>query len=159
MIEKYLTKMDSNRWIARLQDFVENYNSAYHSTIKNIPERLELFDEVELIRKSIEHNLKINNSNIEKGDFVRLLNKRGTFEKEGQRFTGKIYLVQEVGLHSVRVQGRENKLNFYEVLKVSPRSQEISDALRQQQLRMFKADKRLREREGIEPGRSKRRKK
>jgi hypothetical protein len=58
MMEKYLTKMDSNRWIGRLQDFVENYNSSYHSTIKNIPERLELFlelfDEVELIRKSIE---------------------------------------------------------------------------------------------------------
>ena len=72
MIEKYLTKMDSNRWIGRLQDFVENYNSSYHSTIKNIPERLGLFDEVELIRASIEHNLKINNSNIEKGDFVRL---------------------------------------------------------------------------------------
>ena len=53
--------MDSNRWIGRLQDFVENYNSSYHSTIKNIPERLELFDEVELIRASIEHNLKINN--------------------------------------------------------------------------------------------------
>ena len=35
-----------------------------------------------------------------------------------------------VGLRSVRVQGRENKLNFYEVLKVSPRSLEISDALR-----------------------------
>jgi hypothetical protein len=32
---------------------------------------------------------------------------RKTFEKEGQRFTGKIYLVQEVGLHSLRVQGRE----------------------------------------------------
>jgi hypothetical protein len=45
----------------------------------------------------------------------------------------------------VRVQGRENKLNFYEVLKVSPRSQEISDALRQQQPRIFKADKRLRD--------------
>jgi hypothetical protein len=72
MIEKYLTKMDSNRWIGRLQDFVENYNSSYHSTIKNIPERLELFDEVEWIRKSIEH---INNSKIEKGDFVRLFNK------------------------------------------------------------------------------------
>ena len=71
---------------------------------------------------------------------------------------GKIYLVQEVGLHSVRVQGRETKLNFYEVLKVSPRNQEISDDLRQQQLRMFKADKRLREQEGLE-ARSKRRKK
>jgi hypothetical protein len=32
-------------------------------------------------------------SAIKKGDFVRLLNKRGVFEKEGQRYTGKIYLV------------------------------------------------------------------
>ena len=118
-----------------------------------------MFDEVELMRESIEHNLKINNSSIQKGDFVRLLNKRGTFEKEGQRFTGRIYLVQDVGLHSVQVQGRENKYNFSEVLTVSPRSQEISDTLRQQQLRMFKADKRLREREGIEPNRSKKQKK
>jgi hypothetical protein len=31
-------------------------------------------------------------------------------EMEGQRFTSKIYLVQEVGLHSVRVQGKENKI-------------------------------------------------
>ena len=33
MIEKYFTKMDSNRWIVRLQDFVENYNSSYHLSI------------------------------------------------------------------------------------------------------------------------------
>ena len=87
------------------------------------------------------------------------MNKRGAFEKEGQRFTGKIYLVQDVGLRSVRVQGKETKYNFSDVLKVSPRSQEIGDTLRQQQLRMFKADKRLREREGIEPNRSKKQKK
>ena len=50
MIEKYLTRMDSNRWIDNLQDFVHNYNSSYHSSIKKIPERLEIFDEVDLIR-------------------------------------------------------------------------------------------------------------
>lgn len=158
MIEKYLTKMDSNRWIDDLQDFVENYNSSYHSTIKNYPNRLEIFNEVELIRKSIEHNLKVSNSSVQKGDFVRLLNKRGTFEKEGQRFTTTIYLVEEVGLHSLRVLGKENKYNFYEILKVSPRSQAISNALRQTQLRMFKVDKRIREREVIEPNYNKRQK-
>ena len=50
MIEKYLTRMDSNRWVDNLQDFVHNYNSSYHSNIKKIPERLEIFDEVDLIR-------------------------------------------------------------------------------------------------------------
>ena len=81
---------------------------------------------------------------------MSLLNKRGAFEKEGQRFTCKIYLVDEVGLNSVRVQGNENKFNFIEVLKVSSMSQEIDNSLRKNQLSLFKADKRIREREGIE---------
>ncbi len=61
-------------------------------------------------------------------------------------------------MHSVGVHGKENKYNFYEILKVSPKSQAIDDTLRQQQLHMFKVDKRLREREGIEPNRNKRQK-
>ena len=52
-----------------------------------------------------------------------------------------------MGLNSVRVQGKDNKFSFSEILKVSPESDEIDDSLRQQQLRMFKDDKRLRERE------------
>ena len=40
MIEKFLTKMDSNRWIDNIEDFIDNYNSSYHSTIKNYPDQL-----------------------------------------------------------------------------------------------------------------------
>ena len=154
IIEKYLTKVNSNRWIDSLPDFVANYNSSYHRSIKNIPERLEIFDEVELIRDTIKHNLKISDSVIQKGDFVRLLNKRGAFEKEGQRYTCKIYLVQEVGINNVRVQGKDIKYNFSDVLKVPPLSTEIDNSMRKKQLLLFKADKRLREREGIEPNRT-----
>ena len=117
--------MDSNRWIDNLPDFVDNYNSSYHSSIKQIPERLKIFDEVDLIRKSIKHNMKISDLLIQKGDFVRLLNKRGAFEKEGQRFTFKIYLVEEIGLNSIRVQGKDNKFNLTEVLKVPQSSHEV----------------------------------
>jgi hypothetical protein len=123
MIEKYLTSKNTNRWIDNLPDFVHNYNSSFHSSIAKIPERLEMFDEAELIRKSIAHNNKVTDSAIKRSDFVRLLNKRGAFEKEGQRFTLKIYIVEEVGLNSVRVEGKHQKFNMYEVLKVSPLSQ------------------------------------
>jgi hypothetical protein len=82
------------------------------------------------------------------------LNERGAFEKEGQRFTCKIYLVEEVGINSVRVQGKDIKFNIVEVLKVSALSREIDNSLRKKQLSLFKADKRIREREGIEPDRS-----
>ena len=153
MIEKYLTRMDSNRWIDNIDDFVHNYNSSYHSSIKKIPERLEIFDEVDLIRDIIKHNLKISNDSIKNGDFVRLLNKRGAFEKEGPRFTVKIYLVKEVGLNRVWVEERENRFNLSDVLKVSHLSQEIDNSLRKKKLSLYKADKRLREREGIEPNR------
>ena len=151
MIEMFLTKMNSNRWIDHLDDFVVNYNSSYHRSIKQIPERLEIFDEVDLIRDSIAHNNVLSTSLVQKGDYVRLLNERGVFEKEGQRYTGKIFLVENVGLNSVKVQGKENKFNLSEVLKVSPLSQEIDNSLRKRQLSLFKADKRMRERESLEP--------
>ncbi|KAI3657650.1 hypothetical protein MP638_001369 [Amoeboaphelidium occidentale] len=150
MIEKYLTSKNTNRWIDKLQDFVQNYNSLFHSSISKIPEQLEMYDEAELIRKSIAHN-HITNSVIKRGDFLRLLNKRGAFEKEGQRFTLKVYIVEEVGLNSVRVEGKHQKFNLFEVLKVSPLSQDIDNSLRQKQLDIYRADKRIQEREGIEP--------
>jgi hypothetical protein len=90
MIEKYLTRMNTNRWIESIKDFVNNYNPSYRSNIKEIPERLEIFGEVDLIRDSIAHNNKLSISKINAGDFVPLLNKRGAFEKEGQRYTCKI---------------------------------------------------------------------
>ena len=154
MIEKYLTSKNSNKWAEGLTDFVQNYNSSYHTTIKSIPERLEVFDEAEFIQNSIKHNRELEVLPISRGDFVRLLNKRGTFEKEGQRFTGKIYIVDSVGLNSIKVQGNDNKFKRPQVLKVPPNSKEIHNSLRERQLKMFKADKRLREREGISPNRS-----
>ena len=51
------------------------------------------------------------------------------------------------------MEGRGNKFNLSDVLKVSPLSQEIDNSLRMKQLSLYKADKRLREREGIEPNR------
>ena len=42
---------------------------------------------------------------------MRLLNKRGAFEKEGHGFTLKVNMniVEEVGLNSVHVEGRHQK--------------------------------------------------
>jgi hypothetical protein len=153
MIEKYLTSKNTNRWIDNLSDFVQNYNSSFHSSIAKILERLEMFDEAELIRKNIAYNNAITDTAIKRGDFVRLLNKRGAFEKEGQRFTLKIYVVEQVGLNSVHIEGKHQKINMFEVLKVSSLSQDINNSLRQKLFDIYRADKRIREREGIEPNR------
>jgi hypothetical protein len=72
---------------------------------------------------------------------------------KSQIFTCKIYIVEGVGLNSVWVQDKEKKFNLSEVLKVSPLSQNIDNSLRKKQLGIFRVDKRLREREGIEPDR------
>jgi hypothetical protein len=77
------------------------------------------------------------------------LNKRGAFEKEGQRFTGKIFLVGEVVLNSVMVQWKKGKFNISDVLKVSPLTKEIDNSLRLKQLDLYRADERIREKEGI----------
>jgi len=42
---------------------------------------------------------------------------------------------------------------LFEVLKVSPLSEDIDNSLRQKQLDIYRADKRIRERESIEPDR------
>ena len=36
MIEKYLTSKNTNRWIDKLQDFIQNYNSSFHSSIRAV---------------------------------------------------------------------------------------------------------------------------
>jgi hypothetical protein len=54
----------------------------------------------------------------------------------------------------LRKEGKHQKFNLFEVLKVSPLSQDIDNSLRQKQLDIYRADKRMREREGIEPDRS-----
>jgi flagellar capping protein FliD len=66
MIEKYLTSKNTNRWIDKLQDFVQNYNSSFHSSISKIPKQLEMYDEAELIRNSIAHNNRVTNSVIKR---------------------------------------------------------------------------------------------
>lgn len=83
MIEKYLTSKNTNRWIDNLPDFVQNYNSSFHSSIRKIPERLELCVAAELMRKSIALNNQVKYSAIKRGDFVRLLEKQAAFESEG----------------------------------------------------------------------------
>ena len=65
----------------------------------------------------------------------------------------KIYIVEEVGLNSIWVEGRSQKFNTFEALKVSPLSQDIDNSLRKKQLDIYHADKRIRESEGIDPDR------
>jgi hypothetical protein len=91
--DPHLRSVNSNQWIDKLDDFVENCNFSNPSSIKKIPERLEIFDKVDIIRDSFAHNDRLDSSSIMRGDFVRLLNKRGAFEKEGQRFTCRYYLL------------------------------------------------------------------
>jgi hypothetical protein len=64
------------------------------------------------------------------------LNKKGAFEKERQRFTGKKFFDEEVGLNSVMVQGKKEKFNMTDVLKVSPPTKEIDNSLRLKQLNL-----------------------
>jgi hypothetical protein len=55
--------------------------------------------------------------------------------------------------NSIRVQDKEKKYNLSDILKVSAQSQDIDNSLRQKQLGIFRVDKPMREREGIEPNR------
>lgn len=151
MIEKYLTINSANRSIDNLRDFVHNYNSLFHFAVSIIPDRLEMLDEVKLMRKSIPRNNQIKNPAVKRGDIVRLLKKQVAFESEDHGFTSKIYIVEDDGLNSVRVKGKQQKFNVFEMLKASPFIQNKYNFLRRMQFDIYRAHKRARKRGGIEP--------
>lgn len=78
---------------------------------------VELADEIEFLRKKLEHNRKVKNDFVV-GDKVRLKTERGAFKKFGQTFTTKIYTISSVGLNTVRVEGRSKTYKIYDILKV-----------------------------------------
>ena len=53
MINKYLNHHNTTNWIDILDDFIENYNNTYHTSIKQEPKSVTQPDENIFIQKKI----------------------------------------------------------------------------------------------------------
>ena len=88
--------------------FVKNYNDSEHSAIGQAPNTVDEKDEQEIIDEARVHTWeRMSNRDIHPGDTIRLPNKRGTFEKEGQRYSNDIYTVDTIGRSKLSVKNAE----------------------------------------------------
>ena len=126
IINRYLTYHNTTEWVDKLQSFVDNYNSTYHSSIDEQPNNITIEREKEIIQDKIDKNMAIKAKNkIKVGDFVRLPNKKGLFTKEGQNYSNEIFKVEKVNVSTLEVAGRASRYKIADILPVSGNSEAI----------------------------------
>ena len=112
---KYMSYKNKNEWYTVLQDFINNYNSSYHSGIKDIPDEMNMEKQLDKYFEILEENLKSQRPDYKVGDFVRVRNKIGIFNKTGEIWSRDVYKILNINLNSLRVQNIENERNEFRV--------------------------------------------
>jgi hypothetical protein len=105
IIFKLLESKKTKKWIDKLQDAVDMYNSQQHSSIKMAPIDVSPRDEEMIILKAQQKTRKIlQNDNFEIGDEVRIPVAKTLFSKWGIRYSKDIYTI-------IERTGKEHKKN------------------------------------------------
>jgi len=127
LITKYMVANNTTKWVDKLGEFVENYNSSYHSAIKTEPNNVDEKMEVEIIKDKITENFE-NKEQIlvNVGDKIRIKLKKGLFKKLGRNFSDEVYIVVKVNRNSVKV-NELDKLIRKEDIQVVPQSSNTID--------------------------------
>ncbi len=93
-LRRYFTAYDTYKWIDVIEDIVDNYNNSYHSSIKTTPNDITLKQMDRNYTDNIIHNAEVRSKmKIKIGDYVRTLNSKTIFDKEGERYSKTVYLV------------------------------------------------------------------
>ena len=107
LLERYQTATHSQKWAAVLPQLIQNYNSTLHTTLKQTPEQAVSMGGVTasyLNRKTTAAAaVSYNRTDFQPGDRVRLLIKKGLFDKGSTRWTKSIHTITafEDGLYHV----------------------------------------------------------
>jgi len=93
-LRKYFTAYNTYKWIDVIDDIVSNYNNSYHSSIKTSPNDITLKQVDRNYTDNIIHNAEVRSKmKIKIGDYVRTLNSKTIFDKEGERYSKIVYVV------------------------------------------------------------------
>jgi hypothetical protein len=98
-INKYMILHDTTKWTKFLKDIIDLYNNTYHSSIKRKPNNA--YNDTKflnkLYKKQKDENEAIKNKiDLEVGNIVRAVKAKDTFDKEGARFSKKLYVISEI---------------------------------------------------------------
>lgn len=128
MLQKYMMAFHTQVWIDKLQDLITNYNHTYHRTLKTTPTKaIENNDTYENDRtKQISKAAKqpFNRNMIEIGDKVRVLIKKGLFDKgTDPRWSKHLSSVERIDNGKFYVTERKGHYRKSELLKVDKSEQ------------------------------------
>ena len=122
LLGKYFTAYDTKgKWIDALSDIVQNYNNTFHRGIQCTPLEAERSPQ---IRKQIRDAASFKTmlldytKNLHLGDKVRVLQNRQLFEKEGPKWSRRIYEIAEDDVTTFKLKGEDRIYKHYELKKV-----------------------------------------
>ena len=123
LLQKYMVAFNTEAWIDKLPDLVSNYNNTYHRTLKKTPtQAIENNDGYEKDRAKQTAKAKeqpFNRDVIEVGDKVRVLRKKGVFDKGTEpRWSKHVSSVERVDNGQYFVKERKQPYRKAELLKI-----------------------------------------
>lgn len=112
LIKRYMEQRNTTDWYSALPDLVSNYNSQPHAATGIPPEDMDearMFKEMAKKRRIMKTLLK--KLSVDPSDKVRLPIEKRLFDKEGVRWSRKVYTVDRVQGLGVRVRDSDGELH------------------------------------------------
>jgi len=128
-IRNYMLAHDTTRFINKLQELVDNYNTTPHSSLKNRTPA-DVYDDRDA-QKEIFFNHQRHNERLEAridldvGDYVRKRVDKGRFDKENMQFSKEIYVISDIDGHKYKIMDADEKVlsrkfKYFELSRVDP---------------------------------------
>lgn len=102
VLKRYSIAYNTNNWIDVIDKIIHNYNNKIHSTLGDTPENVIKKDNTSDVYQRLEKRINkadeayFNRTSFQVGDKVRLLLKKGIFEKGTERWSRTIHKVEKV---------------------------------------------------------------
>ena len=122
LISRYLTTYKTKVWVDVLHKLVANYNNSRQTAMSATPNQVEKSPQIRSELRQIAKNETIlvhAKQDLQRGDRVRVLNRKGLFDKETARWSREIYTIAEDLGKSYTVNGLKGKrFKSYELQRV-----------------------------------------
>ena len=109
-IKKRILKLDNNNWIDNIEKLIKNYNNTEHSATQVEPNKITAEQSEDIRQDAFIHNLNVNYQySVPIDSYVRVRLQKSVFDKEGAKFSTKIYQVKSREGNSYTVESIDDK--------------------------------------------------
>jgi hypothetical protein len=110
-IDKHFVANDTVRYIDVLDKIISNYNNTVNTGIGYKPNEVSDAIENQIVNEKKQETIDIQSKlpEIKVGDYCRIRNKKGVFDKEGSKYSVELYRVIKVSNNSVIIKDDKNE--------------------------------------------------